>query len=148
MIPSNVVGTAVEVAATGAGVVAKASSVLGWLPWALAAASLVAGSGGTLWYRMQWKDCEASVAIDAAKAEEKVRAQKESDAKFTRELAEALKPITSKIQEEANGTREALAKVKSDPNCKATPAASAFDAGVVRPPGAEANPRPPRPARP
>jgi hypothetical protein len=135
------------VAAEGAKIVARATGVLSWLPWALAGMALVAGGGGTLWYRGEWKDCQASVAIDAAKAEEKVRAQKDADAKFTRSLAEQLKPITDAIQEQTNATQIALAKVKSDPNCAHTPAANAFD-GVVRPSGVEARPGQSRPARP
>jgi hypothetical protein len=49
---------AAEVAAEGAKIVARATGMLSWLPWAIAAASLLGGAGGTLWYRMQWKDCE------------------------------------------------------------------------------------------
>jgi hypothetical protein len=135
------------VAAEGAKIVARAAGVLSWLPWALAGMALAAGGGGTLWYRGKWKDCQASVAIDAAKAEEKVRAQKDADAKFTRGLAEQLRPITDAIQEQMNATQIALTKVKSDPNCAHTPAANAFD-GVVRPGGIEAHPGQSRPARP
>jgi len=71
----SIVTKAAETAAEGA--VASAGgflSGLSWLPWAIAAGSLAIGAGGTLWYRAEWKDCQASVAIDAAKAEEKVRA--------------------------------------------------------------------------
>ncbi len=144
----SIVTKAVETAAEDA--VATAGgflSGLSWLPWAIAAGSLAVGAGGTLWYRGEWKDCQASVAIDAAKAQEKVNVQKEADAKFTRSLAEQLKPITDAIQEQTNATQIALAKVKSDPNCAHTPAANAFD-GVVRPGGVEARPGQSRPARP
>lgn len=103
---------------------------------------------GLLWYRGEYHDCQASVAIEAAKAEEKVRVQKEADAKFTRELGEQLKPVRDAIQEQSNATSVALAKVKSDPNCLRTPAASAFDAGVLPKSGQQANPRAPGAARP
>lgn len=129
-------------------------AVLGRVPWLGTALQLApwviaaAGVGGALWYRGEWKDCQASVAIDAARAEEKVRAQRDADAKFTRSLAEQLKPITTAIQEQSDATQVALAKVRSDPNCARTPAAAAFDAGVVPQRGQQAGPGAARPARP
>lgn len=114
--------------------------------WALPTAIAVVAVVLALWYRGEWKDCQASVAIEAAKAEEKVRAQKDADARFTRELEEKLRPVIDAIQEQGNATSVALAKVKSDPNCVRTPAAGAFD-GIVRP-GIEAGPGAARPARP
>jgi outer membrane receptor for monomeric catechols len=137
-----------EVAEEGASLVAKASGVLSWLPWAAAAVSLVAGAGGTLWYRSQYLACAASVAIEAARAEEQVRAQKDADAKFTRQLADQLQSVKAAIQEQAHATSVALAKVQSVPACKDTPAARAFDAGVVPRPGQQAGAGAARPAGP
>ncbi len=105
------------------------------------------GASGTLWYRSEYKDCQASVAIEAAKAEEKLNAQKEADAKFTRGLEEATKTIKDEIREKANATQAELAKVKSDPNCLRTPAASAFDQRLQPNPQPPAS-GPPRPAKP
>ncbi len=107
----------------------------------------LAGATGTFWYRGQYEACQASVAIEAAKAEEKLNAQKEADAKFTRGLAEATRTIKEEIRERANATQVELAKVKSDPNCLRTPAGAAFDARV-QPNPVKAQTDPPRPARP
>lgn len=116
----------------------------GALPWILAAAGL----GGALWYRGELKDCRASVAIDAVKAQELVRGQKAADAEFRRQLSESLAPIVDDLRKQANDTQVALARVQSDPNCGRTPAARAFD-GVVRPVGGgQADPGRSRPARP
>ncbi len=120
---------------------------LGWLPWAIAGVSLIVGAGGTLWYRSQYEGCAASVAIEAAKAEEKLNAQKAADATFTRTLEQQLAPITQAIQEQANATQVALAKVKSDPSCAHTAAATAFDSSV-RPNGQQAGAGAARPAGP
>ena len=54
--------TAADVASSAAKVVARTSGVLSWLPWAIAAVGLLGGTGGTVWYRMQWKDCQAAGA--------------------------------------------------------------------------------------
>jgi len=123
---------AAETVFEGAAKAAKVGlSGLWWLPWATAAGSLAIGAGGTLWYRSEWKSCQASVAIEPAKAQEKVNAEKAADAKFKSGLEEQLKPIISAIQDQANATHVAFAKVKSDPSCLRTPAAAAFDATVV-----------------
>ncbi|MBV8409124.1 MAG: hypothetical protein JOY64_15955 [Alphaproteobacteria bacterium] len=127
--------------------VAGVASGLRWLPWAIAGVAIVAGAGGTLWYRGQYLACQASVALDAAKAEEKLNAQKAADAAFTRTLELKLAPITKAIEEQANATQLALAKVPSNPNCARTPAAAAFD-GSVRPDGQQAGAGPARPAGP
>jgi hypothetical protein len=132
-----------EAAGAGAKVVGTVTGALSWLPWVLAAGSLALGAGGTLWYRSEWKDCQASVAIDAAKAAAQVAAAKDADAKFTRGLAEQLQPVLGAIQEQSRATSTALAKVKSDPNCLRTPAAAAFDAGVLPKPGDQAPARKP-----
>lgn len=139
---------AADVAGVGAKVAARATGILSWLPWAIAAVSLVGGAGGTLWYRSEWKDCQASVAIDAAKAAEKVATAKGADAELRRQLSESLAPIVSDLRKQANDTQVALAKVQSDPRCTGTPAARAFDS-VVRPAGAgQAGPGQPGQARP
>jgi hypothetical protein len=74
------VSVAGELAAAGAKVAAGASAALTWLPRAIAGVALVVRSGGTFWYRGQWKDCQASVALDAARAQEKLNARKLLDA--------------------------------------------------------------------
>ena len=127
---------ATEVAAEGAKVVAEATGILSWLPWALAAVSLVVGAGGALWYQAEWKDCQASVAIDAYKAEERLRGQQQADAELRRQLSESLAPIVNDLRKQANDTQVALAKVQSDPRCGNTPAARAFDS-IVRPGGGQ-----------
>jgi hypothetical protein len=101
---------------------------LGWAPWAIAAAALV----GALWYRGEYQSCRAAVATEAARAEEKLNAQKATDAAFTRVLEQQLAPLTKAIEEQANATQVALAKVPSNPNCAHTAAGDAFD-GSVRP---------------
>lgn len=114
------------------------------VPWALA----VAGIGGTLWYRGELKECQASVAIDANKAEERLRRQQAADSELRRLLSESLAPIVEDLRRQTNDTQLALARVPSDPTCGRTPAARAFD-GVVRPGGGgQADPGPSRPARP
>lgn len=126
-----------------AGKRALLSSVSMAAPWIIAGLGIV----GALYYRERYQSCRASGAIEAAKAEEKVRAQKEADAKFTRVLEEQLQAATAEIRSHAHAASIALAKVKSDPNCASTDAARAFDGGV-RPVGPKADPGPSRPARP
>ena len=58
----GLIKTATDIASGATGIVAKASGILGWLPWAIAAVGVLVGTGGTVWYRMQWKDCEAASA--------------------------------------------------------------------------------------
>lgn len=105
------------------------------LPWMLAGL----GVTGTLYYRERLSACQASVAIDAAKAAEKVAAAKEADAKFTRALEEQLQPLRDAIREQSHETIVALSKIRSNPACAATPAGRAFDSGV-RPGGQQAGP--------
>lgn len=100
------------------------------IPWVVAAACLVLGSGGTLWYRSQYEGCRASIATEAAKAEAAVNAFKAADAERTRALEEKLRPITDAIEQQAQATQAALAKVPSNPGCARTPAASAYDQAV------------------
>lgn len=139
----------VETAVEGAATVAKVGlGALSWLPWAIAAGSLIVGAGGTLWYRGEWKSCQASVAIEAAQAEAKVNAQKDADAKFRNELEAKLAPLTKQIQDSNNATQVALAKVKSVAACGNTPAAAAFDANVLPSGAVQAPAAPARPARP
>lgn len=112
------------------------------LPWLLAVAGLV----GTLWFREKATACEASKLAEALEAARQVAAAKAADAVFTRALEDQLRPITDAIRDQAHATTIALSKVKSDPNCTATPAARAYDSGVR--PGVQAGPGPARPARP
>jgi hypothetical protein len=105
--------------------------------------AIAAGAGGTLWYRAEYESCRAAVATAAAEAEEKLNAAKATDAAFARALEQRLAPITKAIEEQANATQVALAKVPSNPDCARTPAAAAFD-GSVRP---AAEPPGPGPAR-
>ena len=76
-----------QVVADSNKVAARLSRMLTWMPWVAAGVALVAGDGGTLGYRSEWKDCQASVALGAARAEEKLNAQKSLDATFTRQRA-------------------------------------------------------------
>ena len=99
-------------------------------PWIIAAA----GAGGTLWYRGQYVDCQASVAIDANKAEERLRGQQEADTELRRQLSDSLAPILNDLRSQTNATQIALARVQSDPRCTGTPAARTFDQ-LVRPTG-------------
>lgn len=122
-------------------------SLLGALkavPWIVAAA----GAGAGLWYRGELKDCQASVALDANAAEERLRLAQVADSELRRQLSESLAPIVEDLRRQANDTQIALARVPSTAGCASTPAARAFD-GVVRPGGGgPADPRAARPARP
>ena len=126
-------------------VVAGVAGSVSWVPWIVAGVAFVAGAGGTLWYRAEYQSCRASVAIEAARAEEKLNAQKAADAAFTRALEQKLAPITKAIEEQANASQVALAKVASNTNCAHTPAANAFD-GSVRPAAQQAGAGATRPA--
>ena len=126
----NILGTATSALSASLG-------SLSWLPWTIAGISLVTGAGGTLWYRAQYESCQASVALDAARAAEKVNAQKSLDAAFTRQLEEKLAPVINDLRKQADDTQVALAKVPSNPSCAHTPAANAFDSSV-RPNGQQA----------
>ncbi len=140
--------TIAKIVDSAAGVVGTVTSGISWLPWAVAGVMGIAGAGGTLWYRMQWVECEASVARDANKAQEQLRLQQEADAKFRNNLQEQLAPILQGIRDQNQNVQVALAKVKSDPNCAATPAARAFDS-IVQPGTTRQNgPGPKRPSGP
>jgi hypothetical protein len=120
--------------------------VLQIAPWAIAGLCLL----GALWYRGEYQKCAASVAGETAKAEAQANAWKQADAKHTRALERQLAPVTKAIEEQANATQIALARVPSNPSCAHTPAADAFDgsvrpaarqtgAGAARPAGARAH---------
>ena len=136
-----------EIVADSAKAAARLSGRLAWVPWAVAGVALAAGGGGTLWYRNEWKDCQASVALDAAPAEEKLNAQKSLDAAFTRQLEEKLAPVINDLRKQADDTQVALAKVPSNPSCARTPAANAFDSSV-RPNSQQTGAGAPRPTEP
>lgn len=54
----DVAATAVKIGSKG--VFATVLGAAPWLPLAVAGISLAAGGFGTVWYRMQWKACEAA----------------------------------------------------------------------------------------
>ena len=105
-------------------------------PWVLTGAAAVTTAVQTA----RLANCRTSIAVEANKAQAKVAAAKEADARFTRVLEEQLQPLRDAIREQAHATTVALSKVRSDPNCVATPAGRAFDLGV-RPGGQQAGPR-------
>ncbi|MFO1081857.1 MAG: hypothetical protein U1E23_14660 [Reyranellaceae bacterium] len=111
--------------------------VLRLAPWAIALCAV----GVALFFRGEWKDCKASIALEAARAQERVAAAKASDAALVRQLEDRLAPVVRSLQEQANATQLALAKVPSNPACVRTPAADAFDRSV-RPAGRPADPGP------
>lgn len=102
------------------------------IPWGAAALALAIGASGTLWYRGELLACQGSVAIDANKAEERLRGAQAADAELRRQLSESLAPILTDLRKQTNDTALALAKVPSNPACRDTPAARSFDR-VVRP---------------
>lgn len=103
-------------------------TALRFAPWIIVALALAAA----LWFRAELKDCEAATAIEANKAQEAVRRARDADATMTRALAEQAIQIKTALQEQSNAALAAMARVKSDPNCSRTPAAGAFDAGVLQ----------------
>ena len=118
-------------------------TIIKFAPWILAGV----GAAGTLWYRDQYHQSEASNAVEANKAQAAVAAAKARDEIFTRGLEDQLRPVVDAIREQGNATQVALAKVKSDPNCGRTPAATAFDR-LVRPDTGQAPTGSKGPARP
>jgi hypothetical protein len=64
--------------------------------------------GGTFWYHSEWKDCQASVALDAAHAKEKLNAQKSLDASVTRQVEEKLAPVINDLRKRADDHRSHL----------------------------------------
>jgi hypothetical protein len=119
-------------------------SGLSWLPWAIAGTSAVLALGGAgmgLWYANKYHQCQASVAIDANKAQEMVRQRQAADEEFTRQVAEKLAPIVDSLEKANSNVQIAIAKAKSIEVCNTSDAARAFD-NIVRPhPIDEANPR-------
>ncbi|MFO1081922.1 MAG: hypothetical protein U1E23_14990 [Reyranellaceae bacterium] len=101
-----------------------------------------------LFFRAELKDCQASAAIEAAKSQERVNAAQASDAAMTLQLETKLRPIVDQLQEQANATQRALARVPSNPACARTPAADAFDRSVRPAPGRPGDPGAPGGARP
>src|SRR5262249_27495022 len=85
---------AMSLVAAGATLVAKASGVLSWLPWALAGASLIAGAGGTLWYRSQYESCLAAGAKALA---DQIETDKVENAKAVAALNEQLRTGENKV---------------------------------------------------
>jgi len=96
-------------------------------PWAIAGVAVAAA----LWFRAEAASCRASVAIEAAKAEEAARKARDADAERTRALAEQASAIKTALQEQSQAAFQAIARAKSDPSCARTPAAGAFDATVL-----------------
>ena len=96
-------------------------------PWAIAALAVAAA----LWFRAEAASCRASVAIEAAKAEEAVRQARDADAAKTRALAEQAAQAKAELQAQSQAAFQAIARAKSDPNCARTPAGAAFDATVL-----------------
>ena len=98
--------------------------------------SIIAGGGGTLWYRDLYQQCQTSVAVEASKAEAALNAAKSADAMHTQALEAQLVPLKQALQDQTNALQVGLAKVKSDPSCAHTPAATLFDDSIVPKPAA------------
>lgn len=119
------------------------SAIIKFAPWVLFAGAC----GTTLFYRGQYLDCKNTELTDALRAQERQRVLREADEKFTTALEGKAKEIKDAIEQQAKDSLVALSKVKSDPNCVRTPAASAFDAAVLPKPG-QATTNPTRITRP
>jgi len=102
-------------------------TVLRLVPWGIAALAVTAA----LWFRAEAASCRASVALEAAKAEEAVRQARDADAAKTRALAEQAAQAKAELQAQSQAAFQAIARAKSDPSCARTPAAGAFDATVL-----------------
>jgi uncharacterized protein HemX len=90
------------------------SSVTGWLAMALVAAIIV-GSGLSLWYRMEWKDCQAQ---SAAAIVQQMDIDKKNNDKSIADLQQKLDKNASDL---TDATRR-LANVQKTAVCGSTPA--------------------------
>ncbi len=101
---------------------------MGWLtalPWLIAAFGLVAGGGGTLWYRSEYHECVSAREADRTAAEKAknaavAKAQATSDAIIT-EQAKALAETAAKV----GGIRERIIHVPVTTACASSPAVRA-----------------------
>ncbi len=108
--------------------------LLRYAPWVIAGLAVALA----LWYRGEYKDCQASIATDAAKAQERARVLREADEAFTNKLEDTARGIKDAIRDESTNTQVALAKAKGNKDCVSTPAARAFIDGVVPKPSNQA----------
>lgn len=134
---------AVKGVSTAAAVATGASSLFSGLPLALLAAlgvSLLAGAGGTLWYKSKFNSLEASVATDKTNRALAIVLSDERDNVLIRKLSVQLAPIVTGLNEQNKNVQIALAKVKSVAVCNNTDAARAYDS-IVRPSPGAVSPR-------
>lgn len=108
------------------------------LPWLIAAFGLVAGGGGTLWFRSEYEGCVAAREADRTAAEKAknaaiAKAQATSDAIIT-EQAKALAETAAKV----GGITERIIHVPVTTACASSPAVRAALDGlqsITGPPG-------------
>ena len=82
-------------------------------PWLVAGAVALAGTGGTVWYRMQYLDCKAA---GAAAYEEQRKIDREDNAAAIAQLNESL----NKTNEQYLSSMERLKNVPKDDSCNPT----------------------------
>jgi hypothetical protein len=105
-------------------------NLLSALPWLIAAFGLIAGGGGTLWYRSEYHECTAAREADRTAAERAknaavAKAQATSDAIIT-EQARALAETAAKV----GGIRERIISVPITTACASSPAVRAAIDGL------------------
>jgi hypothetical protein len=99
--------------------------------------SLVAGAGGTLWYRGRWESDEAALAQDKAQQAANIAAAEkavaDAQAKDAAETNVILAAKDAKIDQLQRNFQDAIADqriVVDTPTCDHTPASDAFDGSL------------------
>ena len=114
-------GIAADIASGSARMVAGVTGALSWLPWALAAISMLGGVGGTVWYRMKWKDCVAETAQAIADQQEIDKADN----------LKRIGQLTNQLKELGNSRDEALERLANVPKTPAACPPSAYQRAVT-----------------
>lgn len=99
-------------------------------PWVLLAIAIVAGLGGTGWYRMRWMGEVADRAKDVAEARDKLLKQQAEDAEYTRGLSDQLAAELAAKKEQTNVRSLAIARAPVTDGCANSPAMRALFDGL------------------
>lgn len=117
--------------------------ILGWTSIGLGVLLALSLAFG-FYEKANYETCQASIAKEAALAEQHVNDAKAADAKTTQALAQQAETFKAAVQEKVNGINVSLAKAASVPSCGHTAASDAFDDGlrIVNPNTQVNQPRP------
>ena len=89
-------------------------------PWVLVLIAVVAGMGGTGWYRMQWLGEKAARAADLASAQQAALQAQARDAAATAQIITAHQDELDKLKDQANARTIAIGTAPNGNGCVAS----------------------------